>query len=201
MYILRQKREHIMLQDKDLARLTNTLQVPLIVQDILDGNIALEADIRYGIHEIISEFHPDSALLCLALSARRVAVALQGRYRTMTALKMECDRLIAEYAPLWLDHAGHRAVNETLLFDTLLQIPDDLESLSELLEMDAVILKGAEPDLAALCEIFAIQGRAQALVADAFVDALAQDHVPETKIPGAVAQDNVIPFPVQALRA
>ena len=46
-----------MLSDRDLAKLTNTLQVPLVVQDIIDGQSTLTPDVQYGLHEIISNYY------------------------------------------------------------------------------------------------------------------------------------------------
>ncbi len=191
-----------MLQDKELANLTNSLQVPMIMQDLLEGRETLEPDVRYGIHEILSEYYPDSALLCLALSARKIATFLQKRYGLMRALKLECDRIVEEYAPLWLDHAYKRTLDETTLFETLSQIPEDLESLAELLEVDAVFLRGEEPLPAELCRILSLQARAQILVAESYLEAYTtQIEKQADALPMLVSLNNVIPFPVQNIRA
>jgi len=44
-----------MLSDRDLALLTNRLQIPLIVQDIQSGRGMLSPDVEYGLHEILSD--------------------------------------------------------------------------------------------------------------------------------------------------
>ena len=188
-----------MLSDKDLAKLTNTLQVPLIVQDILDGEGILSPDVQYGLHEVLSDYQPDSALLCIALSARKIAAKFQYNSPNMGIMKMECDRMIADYAELWINHAENKNVDDNVVFDTLEQIPEDLEALAELLEINMSLLRGPNKDFAGLSEILAIQARAQVLVADTFIDIMDQNDEPAQTLTSDQAippgNDNVIQFP------
>jgi hypothetical protein len=198
-----------MITDKDLARLTNRLQVPLVVQDILDGKESLTGDIQYALHEILSNYQPDSALLCIALSAKRIAQRFMHLAPSMAVLRMDCERIIEDYARLWLDHARKRPVDDNLLMDTLSDIPEDLESLAELLDCAAMYLERKNAEAAGLCEILAIQARSQALIADSFID-LMERHTgaplattgtgQDNQEPGKPAEKgaNVIPFPYYA---
>ena len=194
-----------MLSDKELAKLANTLQVPLVVQDILDERDILSPDVQYGLHEVLSDYQPDSALLCIALSARKIAGTYKHNCPNMAVMKMECDRMIADYAELWMRHADKKMLDDTLVFDTLEQIPEDLEALAELLEINMGFLHKANHELAGLAEILAVQARAQVLVADTFIDLIEQE--PEETQPTSDAQqlqafnDNVIPFPGSTVRA
>ena len=187
-----------MLSEFELAKLTNTLQVPLIVQDILDGEGMLSPDVQYGLHEVLSDYQPDSALLCIALSARKIAAAFQHTSPNMAVLKIECDRMIADYAELWIDHAEKKNVDNNLVFDTLEQIPEDLEALAELIEVNLGGLRGTHEDLAGLAEILAVQARAQVLIADTFIDMFENETREETLVaeaPLIAENDNVILFP------
>lgn len=187
-----------MLSDRDLAKLTNTLQVPLVVQDIIDGQSTLTPDVQYGLHEIISNYQPDSALLCIALSARKIAAQYQARSPNMAVMKMECDRMIADYAELWLDHAEENHLDDNVVFDTLEQIPEDLEALAELLEMNLIILQVHDENLAGVSEALAVQARSHVLVADTFIDMIDQDIESDIAEPQGALQaynDNVIQFP------
>lgn len=184
-----------MLSDRDLAKITNTLQVPLIVQDIIDGEGLLSPDVQYGLHEVLSDYQPDSALLCIALSARKIAATFQTRFTGMGVMKMECDRMIADYAELWLDHAEHQTLDNNLVFDTLEQIPEDLEALAELLEMNIAALFSIDEQLAGIAEILAVQARAHVLIADTFIDMLDQAMEEELEAAPVAFNDNVIPFP------
>lgn len=188
-----------MLSEIELAKLTNRLQVPLVVQDILDGRDALSPDVQYGLHEILSDYQPDSALLCIALSARKIAAAFAKKSPNMAVMKMECDRMLADYAEMWIRHAEDKNLDNNLVFDTLESIPEDLEALAELLEINMHILRGGHEDISAICEILAVQARAQVLIADTFIDLMeqdieAQDPVQANAGYGAM-NDNVIPFP------
>lgn len=198
-----------MLSERDLARLANTLEIPMAVQDILDGGTILAPEIRYGMHEVLSNYQPDAALLCLVLAGRKIAMRCLKRHGSrnfsgMAVLKMECDRLIEDYAELWMDHAGRRPVDDNLLFDTLAQIPEDLESMAELLEMNAALLRsrGEREDMAAICDILAIQGRAQVLIADAFVEVMEQGETALDILPVIETgnDNNVIAFPLRSVR-
>lgn len=195
-----------MLTDKDLAKLTNSLQVPLVIQDILDGKEILTGDIQYGMHEVLSNYQPDSALLCIALSARRIAQRYLHLAPSMAVLRMDCERIIEDYAQLWLDHARQRPIEHNMLMDTLTDIPDDLESLAELLDSACLYLVNKNAEAAGLCEILALQARSQAIVADTFVDLIEKE---TGAAPAATLQDNtplkaarygsnVIPFPYYA---
>lgn len=183
-----------MLSDRDLAKLTNTLQVPLIVQDILDGEGILSPDVQYGLHEVLSDYQPDSALLCIALSARKIATQFQSQSTNMAIMKMECDRMIADYAEIWMSHADELTLDDNLVFDTLEQIPEDLESLAELIEINMGFLYSANEELVGLCEILAVQARAHVLIADTFIDMMDQGGQ-EEPAPLQAYNDNVIPFP------
>lgn len=183
-----------MLSEHDLAGLTNRLQVPLIIQDILNDQGALTDDVQYGLHEILSDYEPDSALLCIALSARKIATRFQHRVANLAVLKIECDRIIADYAELWLNNAKDRPVDDNLVFDTLMNIPEDLEGLAELLEINKAFLQRHSADAANLCEILIVQANAQILVAETFVEIMDTDSEE-----GIMANDNgLADMPAQA---
>ena len=194
-----------MLSEHDLAGLTNRLQVPLIIQDILNDQGALTDDVQYGLHEILSDYEPDSALLCIALSARKIATRFQHRVANLAVLKIECDRIIADYAELWLNNAKDRPVDDNLVFDTLMNIPEDLEGLAELLEINKAFLQRHSADAANLCEILIVQANAQILVAETFVeimdtdseeDIMANDNgLADIPAQAAATGGNVIQFP------
>jgi ABC-type transporter Mla MlaB component len=190
-------KDKTMLKQNELAKLTNALQVPLLVQDILDGEGELTADVEYGLHEVISNYQPDSVLLCIALSGLKMAQRLQSQYKNMGVLHMECVRIINDYAPLWIDHAQARPIDETLVFDTLSDIPEDLDCLAELFELNKSFAEFQNTDVAALCKIMAAQARAQALVADTFIDLIEQAEEAADNMPvlNTAYNDNVIPFP------
>lgn len=201
----------MMLSNKDLAILTNRLQVPLIIGDILSGEGALTDDVRMGLHEVLSDDQPDSALLSIALSAKQIADAYGETNASIKLLNIECDRIILEYGQLWLRNAQAKSLDDNLVFETLVHIPEDLEALKELLEITAIFLSTKAPQTADLCKIMISQAQAQATIAETFLEGL--NDMPEQDIWGTPANldqniepviadqainasDNVIQFPI-----
>lgn len=162
----------MILSDKDLATLTNRLQTPLIIGDIINGEGSLTADVRMGLHEILSNDQPDSALLSIALGAQKIANSYADISTSMKILNMECDRIIAEYGQLWLKNANAKTLDDTLVFETLAHIPEDLDALNELLAITGITLKKTAPAAAELCDIMRIQTKAHALIAETFLEGM-----------------------------
>ncbi|MGH1399515.1 MAG: hypothetical protein ACRBCT_09910, partial [Alphaproteobacteria bacterium] len=163
---------------------------------------------------IISEDQPDSALLSIAISALKIANHYKGSFATMGVLAMECERIIVEYGPLWLRNAHNKSLDSTLVFETLVHIPEDLDSLSELLEIVKIAITPQNEDIAHICQIMIVQANAQALIAETFLESMdmlevegapwdaAEEEAPE--IEAFIAEqalqaggytNNVIPFP------
>lgn len=155
----------MILSNEDLATLTNRLQTPMIVRDILNGEGALTDDVQMGLHEILSDDQPDSALLSIALCARAIARHCTNN----TMLEVSSDRIINEYGPIWLRNAQDKTLDDNLVFETLAHIPEDLEGLAGLLDYHAVMLRGEEAG--EICKILSTQARAQALIAETFLEA------------------------------
>lgn len=196
-----------MTNDKDLTSITNRLQVPMVVQDILDQQSALDADTSFAIHETLSDFEPDSALLAMAIAARKLAGRFQHRIANLMILKIEAERIIEDYAGLWISNAKDKPLDDNLVFDTLMNIPEDFEMLVELLEINQPLLARHSQDAADLCEILIIQANAQILVAETFIEmienpedqTLANDNGKFQVLPAQMAgSSNVINFPGQA---
>ncbi len=183
----------MMLKPKDLASVASKLQVPLIVSDILNGTECLDDEAEYALHEAISEMQPDSALLCIALGGCKVA--RMGSSPSLRILEIECRKIVDEYALLWLKNAEGSVVDEEIALEALSGMAEDLEDLASLLENCITTLEKKNPDAAIVCNILSIQGRAQALVAEAYFEALEEAVAPQIEIP--VTASNVIRFPVQ----
>src|SRR5688572_11541683 len=92
----------MMLNDKELATIANRLQVPLIISDILAGECELTDDVHYGLHSVISELQPDSALLSIALGALKIANAYHKASPGLAVLKLQCESIVDDYAAIWL---------------------------------------------------------------------------------------------------
>lgn len=164
--------ETILMRDQDIAKIANRLQVPLIIGDILNGDGALTDDVHMGLHEILSDDQPDSALLSIALSAHTLCTRFESHAATFKMLKIECERIIAEYGMMWLRNAQAKTLDDNTVFETLVHIPEDLECLSEFLEFAKLTLVNHNKEAAALCTILTTQAGSQSLIAQAFLDSM-----------------------------
>ncbi len=191
-----------MLNDRKLALLNSKLYVPLVIRDILENKETTQDDIHYALHEVISNFQPDAALLCIALSAKHIATRANNSAASLNVLTLECDRIIEDYGYLWLQHAEHKELDSNILFDTLVHVPEDLESLSELLHINSEFLESANMKAAEILNILKIQADAHMIIAESYIEAIdAQDaetaplSEKEALIPPTALTNNIIAFP------
>jgi hypothetical protein len=199
--IAKTNRVKTMLSHKDFAFLANKLQAPVIISDILNNRTAFSDDIHYGLHELISDFQPDTALLAIALGAKAIVQKYKYASPSSRVLNIECDRIIYEYGTIWVQNAKDEPLNVGEVFDVLIHTTDDLESIANLLEINTEFLKHKDAEAARICKILSVQARAQAMVSDAFMS-MAEDRQPEKARPAptpmltAAFTDNVIQFPI-----
>ncbi len=193
------------LNDTQLALLHTHLVVPLAIGDILYGDLLLTDDVQYELHEALSEIDPDSALLAIAVGAKHIAQALKDNSPIAAALSIECDKILDDYGPDWLSNYHQGPVDEDKLYSTLQNIPEDLESLADLMDTICLGLQDAEDPICKLCDILSIQARAHMEIADFILTELAYEdgeslagsysaHIVPDKA------DNIILFPVHRVR-
>lgn len=172
------------LSNKELAALTARLQAPMVIQEILHGEGDFNDDIQYALHDIITDYKPDAALLCIALSMQKIAGIYAAASPIMDVVAIECAKIIDDYGHVWLDYAhqrdfsgdaeaseGMNDLEEEILCDLLDHVSEDLEGLGELLELASDFLKGKNPVAARICDIFKIQAISQAMIAEEFMRA------------------------------
>lgn len=191
-----------MLNNKELATVANRLQVPLVISDILSGDGALTDDVQYGLHAVISDLQPDSALLSIALGGLKIANLYHKASPGIAVLKMQCESIVDDYATLWLQNAQLEEIDEHETMDALSRVSEDLEGIGELLELSQAFLQSKDQTASELAKILAIQAKSHAIIADEFFGALytkmTQDIAQMPKMPAALAgkeiASNVIPF-------
>jgi hypothetical protein len=192
---------------EDVARLHSYLVVPIAVNEALMAPAPLEGEVQYGLHVALSEIEPDSALLAIALCAQRIAMDFSDA-PIAAALKLEAGKIIDDYASEWLANYNKHPVQGEDLFDLLCHIPEDLESIADLLESMQVMIGDDDHPAATLCSILAIQARAQMEIADYVLTELeneamdfdtAFDGVCEAPAP-MMYENNVVLFPVHRVR-
>ena len=200
---------------EDVARLHAYLVVPVAVSDALMAATPLEGETQYGLHVALSEIDPDSALLAIALSAHRIACEFAKEIPVATALKMESDKIIQDYAPDWLAHYHSHPVQGDDLYDLLSHVPEDLEAMADLLESLQASIRDENNPAHTLCAVLAIQARAHMEIADYVLTELENEEVanlmdgetfdgvckiaPEALVDNA-AGGNIILFPIHRRR-
>lgn len=193
-----------MLNDKDIETIKTKLSVPLVINDILGSDGHVTSDLRYALHEAISDFQPDSALLCFAFSIRSIVAVQPYLTNGLKLLNLECERVIEDYAPLWLEHVNNESIDPTLVFETLAALPEDLETIAELMALELPFLQGVDTKSAELFDVLYAQAKAHALIAEQYVDVMesteqrAENNISDfITAPAAMLphNDNVIPFP------
>ena len=195
---------------EDVARLHAYLVVPVAVADALASAAPLEGETQYGLHVALSEIDPDSALLAIALSSYRIAQDFTGKIPVASALKMEADKIIQDYAPDWLAHYHDHPVQGDDLYDLLSHVPEDLESLAELLESLQASIRDSLDPAHTLWSVLAIQARAHMEIADYVLSELENENIDagqdrdmfETPVLFAGDQPggNIILFPIHRRR-
>lgn len=162
---------------EDVARLHAYLVVPVAVSDALVAATPLDGETQYGLHVALSEIDPDSALLAIALSAYRIAQDFTSDIPVASAMKMEADQIIQDYAPDWLANYHSHPIQGDDLHDLLSHVPGDLESLADLLESVQVSIRDEDHPAHALCGVLAVQARAHMEIADYVLTELENEEI------------------------
>lgn len=193
------------LSETHMARLLVHLVVPVAVQTICDGTRELDDGARLALHDLITAQTPDQALLSIALSAMVIDSRLRQRdIRAAEILSMSAEMMVQDYAPLYLDtltkHQGGSLFDRDDI-EFLSTIPEDLESLSDLLSVVADVIPASCRDFRIIADILAVQASAQALIAETVVEALSDDFdlddLDESRMVihrDAPVGDNIVPF-------
>lgn len=161
------------LSDRDLAFLANHLQIPTVIRDLLESadRKDISDEMHFALHDAISDMQPDSALLAMALSARHLVIAQGAVTPSLRVLDMECRRLIEEYGSVWIRHAYSGKIDEEEILKILVHIPEDLESLADLLQGARSAFEASGEKFLTLSDILNIQAGAHALIAETFIEA------------------------------
>lgn len=193
-----------MLNKLEIARLAAKLKVPDLACEVITMHKTIEADAHYALHDALADMQADEALLSIAIIARHIAESSTESSAGKNVLSLECERIINEYGPLWLYHQQSGKTDNSYLIGLLENIPEDLETLAELIDIN--LCDGGEArNIAEICDILIIQAGAHAIIAEEFLNVMnAQDIAapsstssPKTGhfIAPAAIETNVIAFP------
>lgn len=187
-----------LLSERELIRLHRDLVAPVAVHEIIHGHDELDETARYTLDVMIAELQPDTALLCIALCAAHVAETHATYLPIAGSLGFEASRIVHEYGPLWLANADRRLnpSHEREVLDLLDQMPEDFESLADLLDaLHGQLIETT--DSAVLCDILSQNARAfiDSLEQQAAEEALHEQHQRKLRTSDLKIEGNVITFP------
>lgn len=193
-----------MMNNKELAWVAAKLYVPVAACRSMDVKKDMEPDAHYALHDTLADMQPDEALLSIAITAKHIAKCYAGTNSGTEVLSMECDRIIDDYGPLWMQHEQNGKKDNGYLVSILENIPEDLETLAELIEVNLAYASYDNPVIAEICEILQIQAGAHAIIAEEFLSVMemaeAQNRKTRKMPSGFMAantDENVIAFPVR----
>lgn len=144
------------LTDDQYASLQARFVVPIAVKMILDDTQQLDEGCENALHESLSQFAPDTALLCLALCARHVAMSAPDS-PIVKMLDLSATRIADEYGfALLAEDEQQTRLNDRDALTLMTQVPEDLEELATL--MDAVLNQcGPHSPAGLICDILSVQ--------------------------------------------
>lgn len=167
------------LTKEQIEHLHTKLVVPVAVSDILTYGLTVEPDMQYGMHEALSEIDPDSALLAVALSAQQIAGASQASYPIASALYNEATDVLNNYGPGFIRDLKRGSIPERDFIDVLVNVPEDLEALADLLDaLCSDIIEQTEDNQNpsyVIARILSIQARAHMEIANFILEEAEKD--------------------------
>ena len=172
------------------------------IEQIMSGERQYCDLTQYVLHSEISNLQPDSALLAVAIGALDIVQGLDDLpFPSLKILRFECERILEEYAPLWLENARAEAMNPDSVLELLSTIPDDFGSLIELLHLTNGLISETHNIEASLLNILKIQSSSHALIAEEYLDVLCvnkeqKDDKPLYIEAAHIPNDNIIKFPL-----
>lgn len=182
----------------NMAGLHLKFVVPLAVGDMLLGREALDDVAEYTLHDMLGGLEPDTALLCLALCAQNVAAHV-AHMPVAQMLGQQADQIVAEYGPVWLAYeAGLDGPGADDLRQMLHNIPEDLESLGDLLFATCGALEEDRAIAAILCDILGEQSYMHKEMAEARIGGLYAG-ADIGAMPGAPGRDDACGAPPPAI--
>ena len=161
-----------MLTEKTRAIMTNRLQVPAVIDDLLSGQEKLTEEMEFTLHDMITDMQPDTALLCISTCVQKITHSYILASAAMQVMHAESERIIEDYADLWVQNALDKDVDEIMALDALSTITEDLECLADLLALNVQFLKAKDETSAKLFEILRIQATSHQMIADEFFAAI-----------------------------
>lgn len=178
--------------NQTLASLKNRLQMPMVVRDLLITDIAASNESTYALHEMLSDYSAEDALLAGAFTMQEIAAFQNVAATDLAFLHLECERLIERYgARDDLFQENPDLWNETQA-EMVSEIAEDLEGFLDLLSLCMLSFEITAPKIHQILSILDTQLQSQLIIIDEVQDMLNNLETEQVAQPS-----NIIPFPVQ----
>lgn len=182
-----------------MEQLNQELGLPYLVREILACPNALTDDMHLKLHDMLSDFQPDAALLAISSCAREIAWFYQNESSALHVMSIQAEQIAEEYGPSWLGHiAGDQNIDLTVIRSLLEQVPEDLEDMIELLGVAEGFFETRCRAAIDLCAILRIQAEAHKMVAEQVLDQIETEDLEADKTvmaSPAVYENNIVQFP------
>lgn len=167
-----------------ISELERHLIVPQAVGDILAHDLEVGDDMQYGLHMALSEIDPDSALLAIALCAQKIAKKASSNAPIALALMTETEYVLNIYGTTWLeDHKqSPNSLSRQHYADILQTVPEDLESLADLMDALSADMEDQNPAITDLTNLLSIQARAHIQITEFILEEIAREIALEQKL-------------------
>lgn len=181
------------MNNQTAAQIINKLQVPAVISDILSGTKQEEE--QFALSAIISDMQPDTALLAMACSMKRIVAPYLQASPSLQITDMECEKLIKDY----IDHITGQPLTANMdqenAVERLDELQEDYEYLLQLIDLDINFLSAKDAIATQLCVFIKKHLSAQKLIVETMLQALDEDFAKvEDKPIFASNKNNVIPF-------
>lgn len=186
--------------EQTTARIKNNLQMPLIIRDLLIGDLKPADDATYALHEMLGNFTAEQAILCAAMSVQEIANFEGIISSDLSFLKMECERLQERYITRDLLSKENPELWEETQKEMMSIIAEDIEEFLDILSLCEMSFEITNPKLSSTLSIITTQLQAHLVIIDEVMELLKTDNTPlhftapESITTGYMA-DNVIMFP------
>ncbi len=184
--------------EQKLALVKSKLQMPIIIRDLLITDQAPSAESTYALHDMMSSFQPDAAILSAAFTMKEIADIEDALSEDISFLHMECDRIIERY--IARDEMAEE--NPELWSETQSEmmpvIAEDIEGFLELISLCYLSYDITNPKIAKIVNILNVQLQSHLMIVDEVItlqeDIKRQAALSTPAINGYMA-DNVVMFP------
>ena len=180
------------MNNQTLAALTNKLQAPMIVSDILTGKDDAE-ETHYALSALISDMQPDAAILAIALSMRKIVQPYLQASPSLQMTELECTKIIEDYAPAWNEEPLSANSDPEESYDLLEKAGEDFEYLEDLIDLNINYLQAKDIGATQLCKLLKAQTSSHRMITETLCHTADMDTAsvtPENAIP--ITNENIL---------